>query len=158
MSPLSILQGRTSRQGFWTGVIGLALVWLGFGLVSGLMVPGPATPLLRLIVAVALLVPFAVLAARRLNDLGRPWMPLLPVFLLPAVLQIVANHAAFARRTVEIAAPFSEGAVAIASAPTVAGSAMLAVAVGVTVWMIYLLGATRGVSADITQSGQKAAA
>ncbi len=77
----NLLAGGLSRQQWWTGLMILIAAWLVWSLASGFMFAGASGQTASAWISLVFLVPLTVLCAKRLNDLGRPLLPILPLLM-----------------------------------------------------------------------------
>jgi uncharacterized membrane protein YhaH (DUF805 family) len=85
--------GRIGRTQFWYYVVAYAVVGIGAGLVSGIVVIAP----LQTLYVLALLLPSVGITARRLQDTGKPgswaWLTVVPIAVI--ALSGIVGIAAF---------------------------------------------------------------
>lgn len=74
-------RGRSSRRCYWFFMLYYFIIAFIAGLISGIL----ATPVLYLIVILALILPYLGVTVRRLHDLGLSWMVLL-ISIVPGIL------------------------------------------------------------------------
>ena len=78
-----LLDGKISRQQWWTGVMTVVAVWLVWSLASDFLGLGDVVTAL---LSIVFLVPLTVLSARRMNDLEQRIWPVLALAIIPFIL------------------------------------------------------------------------
>jgi len=147
MQSNSLFAGEITRQTWWTGVSILVAIWLVWSMASEFLFTGPAGDTIAATLSLVLLAPLCVLCARRLNDLGRPLMPLLAILMVPFALHtFLSRITTLGARETLVETGFSDSQ-AVVLAPNFLGWLVLAWLLGALAWMVVMLGTRPGATA-----------
>lgn len=149
--------GRITRQQWWTCMMGLlaALFVLNLAIGFAVLVIGFAVPgnlVLSGALSLILLVPLAAVCAWRLNDLGRPLMPTLPLLIAPFFVHTLVSRITSLGLEETAVATGVNDVTAIVAGPNLLGWFALAWLVGTLGYMAFVLGGQAARQMDVSDT------
>lgn len=146
MRLLTGFEGRIGRRDWWTGVLAIICITLVIGVaLRFVFADGTFGRMVGGLIGLALLYPWAAIITKRLHDHAMAPMPLLAVFLAPWIAQIAMSTFEIGLRE---GVRDIGGRTAVIMEPTPLGLVVRLAALGIAVWMIYLLGIKRGTEGE----------